>query len=62
MQKCMQHHSLTLAWEKTKTYSYHFSTFIAKKGNIYEFQQFGMLTCVNSDESVQPPLKLRNSK
>ena len=25
-------------------------------------QQYGMLTCVDSDEPVQPPFKLRNSK
>ena len=27
-----------------------------------DFQQCGILTCVYSDEPVQPPLKLRNSK
>ena len=27
-----------------------------------DFQQCGILTCVNSDEPVQPPIKLRNSK
>ena len=28
----------------------------------YDFQQCGILTIVGSDESVQPPFKLRNSK
>ena len=28
----------------------------------YDFQQCGILTSVNSDEPVQPPFKLRNSK
>ena len=27
-----------------------------------DFQQCGILTCVNSDEPVQPPFKLRQSK
>ena len=27
-----------------------------------DFQQCGILTCVDSDEPLQPPLKLRNSK
>ena len=27
-----------------------------------DFQQCGILTCVDSDEPVQPPFKLRNSK
>ena len=27
-----------------------------------DFQQCGILTCVDSDESVQPPFELRNSK
>ena len=27
-----------------------------------DFQQFGILTSVDSDEPVQPPIKLRNSK
>ena len=27
-----------------------------------DFQQCGILTCVDSDEPVQPPVKLRNSK
>ena len=27
-----------------------------------DFQQCSILACVDSDESVQPPLKLRNSK
>ena len=29
---------------------------------IFEFQQCGILTCVDSDEPLQPPFKLRNSK
>ena len=28
----------------------------------WDFQQRGILTCVDSDEPVQPPFKLRNSK
>ena len=28
----------------------------------YDFQQYGILTCVDSDEPVKPPLRLRNSK
>ena len=28
----------------------------------WDFQQCGILTCVDSDEPVQPPFKLRNSK
>ena len=27
-----------------------------------DFQQYGILTSVHSDDPVQPPLKLRNSK
>ena len=27
-----------------------------------DFQQCGILTCLDSEEPVQPPLKLRNSK
>ena len=28
----------------------------------HDFQQCGILTCVDSDEPVQPPFKLRNPK
>ena len=27
-----------------------------------DFQQYGILTCVDSDEPLQPPFKLRNTK
>ena len=33
-----------------------------KRAVTSDFQQFGILTCVDSDEPVQPPFKLRNSK
>ena len=33
-----------------------------QKSKFSEFQQCGILTSVDSDELVQPPLKLRNSK
>ena len=42
------------------------SSVIQLKINIWasawNFQQFGILTCVESDEPLQPPFKLRNSK
>ena len=28
----------------------------------WDFQQCGILTCVDSDESLHPPFKLRHSK
>ena len=36
--------------------------FLHKWAVTRDFQQCGILTCVDSDEPVQPPLKLRNSK
>ena len=50
---------------------YHWATALPKKKKkkkkhnltmTYDFQQCGILTSVDSDEPVQPPLKLRNSK
>ena len=35
---------------------------LSKWGSAWDFQQCGILTCVNSDEPVQSPVKLRNSK
>ena len=39
-----------------------FYFFQEKLVGICDFQQFGILTSVDSDELVHPPLKLRNSK
>ena len=39
------------------------SGFVIKFGIINEpFQKCGILTCVDSDEPMQPPFNLRNSK
>ena len=37
-------------------------TFLMGFNASYDFQQCGILTSVDSDEPVQPPFKLRNSK
>ena len=44
---------------------YHYDTFVNKNNYLAatcDFQQFDMLTSVDSDEPLQPPFKLRNSK
>ena len=38
------------------------SSFIKLRAATCDFQQCGILASVNSDEPVQPPFKLRNSK
>ena len=35
---------------------------VTNGASAWDFQQFGVLTCVDSDEPLQPPFKLRNSK
>ena len=35
---------------------------VHKWATAWDFQQCGILTCVDSDEHLQPPFKLRNSK
>ena len=39
-----------------------YNYYLTSKSISYEFQQCGNLTSVDSDEPVQPPFKLRNSK
>ena len=34
----------------------------AKWASAWDFQQCGILTCLDSDEPLQPPVKLKNSK
>ena len=48
-------------WTKIWIFSYP-SVLIIKWAFFYDFQQCGILTSVDSDQTMQPPVKLRNSK
>ena len=48
--------------DQQDTFYTHLFLLLTSKSILYEFQQCGILTSVDSDEPVQPPFKLRNSK
>ena len=60
-------HELKSSWiistyRRKKWYNYVFTLMRYTQYTYCDFQQCGILTCVYSDEPVQPPFKLRNSK
>ena len=63
---CFYHQSFNcIHWEYILTYQGPRFTILTSKDIwtvAWYFQQCGILTCVDSDEPVQPPFKLRNSK